>query len=68
MVLCAGCRVSVCSGAAKGEHGCLEYDDAMESEDFVYYCRFCNEGGSFADTDVCVSYPPYTLFSNTYQL
>ena len=39
MVLCAGCRVAVCCGTADDtDSGCLEYDEAIEDDDFVYYC------------------------------
>lgn len=68
MVLCAGCRVAVCSGTADDtDSGCLEYDEAIEDDDFVYYCRFCNERGNVSEVDVGVYYLPYTLLANAYR-
>ena len=59
MVLCAGCRMTACCGSDTGDMtGCLEYDEAMEEDDFVYYCRFCNETGKWSDFHVRLNVLP----------
>ena len=41
MILCAGCRVAVCSGGAISEIGCLKWEPFIEDPEFIYYCPFC---------------------------
>jgi hypothetical protein len=52
MVLCAGCRVAVCSGKRDGEKGCLECSSALKDKDLIYYCRFCVAAGERPNFDV----------------
>lgn len=41
MIMCAGCRVAVCSGGPTHAPGCLEWEPQIESPKFIYYCPFC---------------------------
>jgi len=41
ILLCAGCRVGMCFKEDQTQGGCLEFDEAMEGKDFVFYCLFC---------------------------
>lgn len=41
MILCAGCRVAICSTSPGSTIGCLLWDDKASQDDFVYYCPYC---------------------------
>ena len=54
IVLCAGCRVGVCTGSHDGLSRCLAWSAELEDENLIYYCRFCSEAGSSSAFDVGV--------------
>ena len=52
LVLCAGCRVGVCTANNGGLSGCLAGSVELEDDNLIYYCRFCSEAGAVSDFDV----------------
>jgi hypothetical protein len=54
MLLCAGCRVAACCGSGSDTTGCLEYDEAFEEDDFVYYCQYCNVRNKWSTAEVSI--------------
>ena len=42
LILCAGCRVGICSMSKVSHAGCLRWNPAIERSDFVFYCPFCS--------------------------
>ena len=65
MIMCAGCRIAVCSGGATSELGCLEWKPHIESPDFIYYCPFCVIGRNLK-TEVCGSFSLCSYSSVTF--
>ena len=43
LILCAGCRVGMCSMSSESNIGCLIWSSLVNDEDFVYYCPFCTK-------------------------
>jgi len=42
IVLCAGCRVSICMRSQQVlESACLEWDEMITRPDFIFYCPYC---------------------------
>jgi len=41
LILCAGCRVAVCSSSLESGASCLQWSHETKKDDFVYYCPFC---------------------------
>ena len=56
LILCAGCRVTVCMSTMGTGIGCVHWDGSVNDEDFVYICPYC----AFAQrvsTTVCLNRP-----------
>ena len=41
LVLCSGCRVTVCVQSERTVFGCVYWSSAAEQDDFIFYCRYC---------------------------
>ncbi|KAF9781086.1 hypothetical protein BJ322DRAFT_1023203 [Thelephora terrestris] len=41
LVLCAGCKMGVCTTTAETHTGCFSWDPKIERSDFVFYCPYC---------------------------
>ena len=41
LVLCSGCRVSVCVKTHRTVFGCLRWSEKIEDDQFIFYCPFC---------------------------
>jgi hypothetical protein len=41
LVLCAGCRVGVCTNTDESSNGCLDWDPIIDDPNFVFYCPLC---------------------------
>lgn len=41
LLLCAGCRVGVCSTSPISSRGCALWDEKIDDSDFIFYCPDC---------------------------
>ena len=48
LLLCAGCRVALCSADVGSTSGCVPWDVCIDSPDFIFICPYCAE----TNTDV----------------
>ncbi|KAF9779587.1 hypothetical protein BJ322DRAFT_1113387 [Thelephora terrestris] len=47
LLLCAGCRVALCSSDVNSMRGCVPWNISMDRKDFIFLCPYC--AGSNAD-------------------
>ncbi|KAF9646686.1 hypothetical protein BDM02DRAFT_3188658 [Thelephora ganbajun] len=40
-VLCAGCRVGLCSAGLGSMRGCIVWDPRIRTDDFIFFCPYC---------------------------
>ena len=45
LVLCAGCRVSICLSDIEVGSVCINWDPIVEDSGFIFYCPFCESRG-----------------------
>ena len=43
LLLCAGCRVALCSADLGSTRGCVPWDVSMDGPDFIFICPYCAE-------------------------
>ena len=48
LLLCAGCRVALCSADVGSTRGCVPWDASMDRPDFIFICPYCAKAN--ADT------------------
>lgn len=63
LLLCAGCRVAVCSQTIDSTVGCLGWREEIYREDFVFYCTYCrsrkSRTGGVKVCEVCQGHCPH---------
>jgi hypothetical protein len=64
MVLCAGCRVGICTTTATVLTGCMNWSAIIEEDDFVFFCPFCARSKKVA----CQVCPVHHLFTSEFDL
>ena len=42
LILCAGCRVGICSVSRDSPSGCFFWNQVIEQDNFVFYCHYCS--------------------------
>ena len=43
LILCAKCRVCLCSPDLNASKGCIVWDPKIHSNDFVFFCPYCTK-------------------------
>ena len=43
LLLCAGCRVAMCSAVVGSTRGCVPWNASMDRADFIFICPYCAE-------------------------
>ncbi|KAF9784726.1 hypothetical protein BJ322DRAFT_1021414 [Thelephora terrestris] len=50
LILCAGCRVGICSTSQDINTGCLQWKPIVDSPEFIFYCLYCRR----SNKDTCL--------------